>query len=112
MSLKGLDSARGDLPLNHWESVMNKLFATATAVATLFASQFAFAQATPATPATPASPAVAKQPDDLKPAVVKPEDKLKPQQQKMKDCNAAASEKKLKGDERKAFMSNCLKKKK
>ena len=32
---------------------------------------------------------------------------LTPQQQKMKDCNAQASDKK--GDERNAFMSNCLK---
>ncbi|MGF6392901.1 PsiF family protein [Pseudomonas plecoglossicida] len=33
-----------------------------------------------------------------------------PQQEKMKTCNADASAKALKGDERKAFMSNCLKK--
>jgi hypothetical protein len=32
---------------------------------------------------------------------------LTPQQQKMKDCNAQATDKK--GDERKAFMSQCLK---
>ena len=32
---------------------------------------------------------------------------LTPQQQKMKDCNAQAGDKK--GDERNAFMSNCLK---
>ena len=32
---------------------------------------------------------------------------LTPQQQKMKDCNAQAGDKK--GDERKAFMSTCLK---
>jgi hypothetical protein len=32
---------------------------------------------------------------------------LTPQQQKMKDCNAQAADKK--GDERKAFMSQCLK---
>lgn len=31
------------------------------------------------------------------------------QQEKMKTCNADASAKTLKGDERKAFMSNCLK---
>ena len=30
------------------------------------------------------------------------------QQQKMKDCNAQASAKNLKGDERKTFMSQCL----
>ena len=32
---------------------------------------------------------------------------LTPQQQRMKDCNAQAGDKK--GDERKAFMSTCLK---
>jgi Ni/Co efflux regulator RcnB len=31
------------------------------------------------------------------------------QQQRMKDCNREASGKKLKGDERKQFMSGCLK---
>lgn len=31
------------------------------------------------------------------------------QQEKMKTCNADAGTKALKGDERKAFMSNCLK---
>lgn len=55
--------------------------------------------ATPATPATkPATAAV--------PAKV-----LTPQQQKMKDCNAAAKTQAPKGDAHKAFMSNCLKKK-
>src|SRR5258705_13734657 len=34
-------------------------------------------------------------------------DKMTPQQEKMKSCNAEAADKK--GDERKAFMSNCLK---
>ncbi|MFJ4345791.1 PsiF family protein [Pseudomonas sp. NPDC089401] len=33
-----------------------------------------------------------------------------PQQEKMKTCNADATAKALKGDERKAFMSTCLKK--
>lgn len=32
------------------------------------------------------------------------------QQQKMKDCNADAKTKKLKGDERKQFMKECLSK--
>ncbi|AIS15243.1 phosphate starvation-inducible protein PsiF [Pseudomonas chlororaphis subsp. aurantiaca] len=32
------------------------------------------------------------------------------QQEKMKSCNAEATTKALKGDERKAFMSTCLKK--
>jgi psiF repeat len=34
---------------------------------------------------------------------------LTPQQQKMKDCNVAATAKDLKGDARKTFMSSCLK---
>jgi hypothetical protein len=35
--------------------------------------------------------------------------KPNPQQERMKACNAEAGEKKLSGDERKAFMSTCLK---
>jgi hypothetical protein len=31
------------------------------------------------------------------------------QQERMKSCNAQASKKEMKGDERKAFMSDCLK---
>ncbi|MCB1959490.1 MAG: phosphate starvation-inducible protein PsiF [Rhodocyclaceae bacterium] len=31
-----------------------------------------------------------------------------PQHQRMRDCNASAKEKVLKGDERKAFMKTCL----
>ena len=34
---------------------------------------------------------------------------LSDQQNKMKTCNAEAAKKELKGDERKAFMSSCLK---
>jgi hypothetical protein len=34
---------------------------------------------------------------------------LTPQQERMKTCNATAGERELKGDERKAFMSRCLK---
>ena len=52
------------------------------------------AQAAPATPATPATPAA--------PAAS--------QQDKMKTCNAEAAKQALKGDERKKFMSECLKK--
>ena len=33
----------------------------------------------------------------------------KKQQERMKECNMQAEEKKLKGDERKKFMSSCLK---
>jgi hypothetical protein len=50
--------------------------------------------AAPAAPATPATPA-AKEPTK--------------QQAKMVDCNKDAKEKNLKGDERKKFMSSCLK---
>lgn len=49
----------------------------------------------PAAPATPAPPASA--------------DKKAAQQDKMKSCNAEAKSKGLKGDERKKFMSDCLK---
>ena len=35
---------------------------------------------------------------------------IRPQQQKMKACNADAAKQSLKGDERKKFMSECLKK--
>jgi len=37
------------------------------------------------------------------------EKKLTPQQEKMKSCNTEASDKKLEGDARKSFMSDCLK---
>ena|SRR5688572_10937894 len=37
------------------------------------------------------------------------QDKPTAQQERMKSCNAQASKKELKGDERKAFMSECLK---
>lgn len=37
-------------------------------------------------------------------------DGMTPQQMKMKTCNAQAGDKMLKGDERKTFMSSCLKK--
>ena len=38
-----------------------------------------------------------------------PADKPHDQQDKMRYCNAEAGKKQLKGDERKAFMSSCLK---
>ncbi|HEU0219309.1 MAG TPA: PsiF family protein [Gallionella sp.] len=50
--------------------------------------------ATPAKPATPATPATST---------------AHPQRNKMKDCNAEAKTKALKGDEHKKFMSTCLK---
>lgn len=42
-------------------------------------------------------------------AAATPEKELTPQQAKMKSCNADASAKSLKGADRKAFMSTCLK---
>ena len=44
------------------------------------------------------------------PAIAQDKDKDKPtaQQERMKTCNAQASKKDLKGDARKAFMSECL----
>jgi hypothetical protein len=48
----------------------------------------------------------------LAPAYATEEKKLTPQQQRMKDCNAEAASKALKGDERKAFMKECLSAKK
>jgi len=38
----------------------------------------------------------------------KPSDKQVAQQQRMKDCNAQAGKKDMKGDERKDFMKKCL----
>ena len=38
-----------------------------------------------------------------------PTDKQKAQQDRMKACSKEASDKKLKGDERKSFMSTCMK---
>jgi hypothetical protein len=37
------------------------------------------------------------------------EENMTPQQARMKDCNKQASDKKMKGDDRKNFMSACLK---
>jgi hypothetical protein len=39
----------------------------------------------------------------------KPSEKQLAQQERMKSCNAQAAKKDLKGDQRKAFMSDCLK---
>jgi len=43
------------------------------------------------------------------PAFAQDKDKPTAQQEKMKSCNAQASKKGMKGDERQAFMSECLK---
>ncbi|MCC7547146.1 MAG: hypothetical protein IT532_05225 [Burkholderiales bacterium] len=50
-------------------------------------------------------PALAEEPAEA--AKEKP---MTAQQQKMKECNAEAKSKSLKGDERKKFMSSCLSK--
>jgi hypothetical protein len=42
-------------------------------------------------------------------AMAADEKKMTPQQQKMATCNKEAGDKKLAGDERKKFMSSCLK---
>ena len=59
--------------------------------------------ATPAVPATPAAPSAGMTKDG------KP---MAKQQQRMKDCNAEAKAKDMKGDPRKAFMKSCLSNKK
>ena len=53
-----------------------------------------------------AAPSIALAQDKAK---KEPSEKQKAQQQKMKDCNKQAADKKLKGDERKKFVSSCLK---
>ncbi|MDO8319533.1 PsiF family protein [Rhodoferax sp.] len=60
-------------------------------------SAYAASPAAPAKPASAASPAT--------PAAPKAKST---QQNKMKTCNKDAADKKLKGDERKAFMKACL----
>lgn len=57
-----------------------------------------------ATPATPATPGEKGSPATKATPATPPT-----QQDKMKSCNKEASDKGLKGDERKAFMSSCLK---
>ena len=89
---------------------MNKLILTA--VVSLLAANFALAQA-PAPAAAEKKPAAAAEKKaDAKAAAAKPEAKADGktrQQEKMKACNKEAGEKQLKGDERKKFMSSCLK---
>lgn len=65
--------------------------------------------ATTATPATPAAPAKAvKAASAATPATPAVPAAKSTQQNKMKTCNKEAADKKLKGDERKAFMKSCL----
>ena len=56
-----------------------------------------------------AAPAAADQARPEKPAKEEPKASEGNQQNRMKACNAEASKKQLKGDERRAFMSTCLK---
>jgi hypothetical protein len=55
------------------------------------------------------SPALAAEGTGAKPATTEKSDARERQQDRMKRCNAEAGEKALKGDERRAFMSTCLK---
>lgn len=50
----------------------------------------------------------AERPAPHKAEVKEPEKQPTPQQSRMKTCNVEAAKKELKGDERKAFMSSCL----
>ena len=64
------------------------------------------ADATKAAPAAETPAKAAPKPAKAKKA---PTEKQKAQQEKMKSCSKDASGKKLKGDERKKFMSGCMK---
>jgi hypothetical protein len=70
----------------------------------LAASPLAFGQDKPKSGEKKAAPAAKKEAPKKEPT-----EKQKAQQQKMKDCSKQASDKKLKGDERKKFMSTCMK---
>ena len=59
--------------------------------------------------AAPAAKAAEKQAAPAAKAKKEPTEKQKAQRVKMKSCTKDASDKKLKGDERKKFMSNCMK---
>ena len=87
---------------------MNRLLTLALIGVCAAVAAPAFAQqATPAPQTAPAAappPAVAKQPVPAQPAAATAPTNA--QQQRMKDCNTKAAGKK--GDERKAFMSECL----
>ena len=56
-----------------------------------------------------ALPAVAEAPKGERPAKEEAKPAEGSQQNRMKTCNAEAAKKQLKGDERRAFMSSCLK---
>src|SRR5262245_6387827 len=56
-----------------------------------------------------AAPPAAAKADEKKAAKKEASEKQKAHREKMKTCSKDANDKKLKGDERKKFMSNCLK---
>lgn len=59
--------------------------------------------------AAPAGEKSAKSAEKSTKAKKEPSEKQKAQQEKMKTCNKEAGDKKLKGDERKKFVSTCMK---
>ena len=73
-------------------------FAAYAFIATLFSVSVAIAADTERPQAKPVSAKEADKPHHLS-----------EQQNRMKSCNAEAAKKELKGDERKTFMSSCLK---
>ena len=87
---------------------MKLLLAAVLASGVALAVPTAFAQQT-----SPQAPVTAPQPGDSgKTTTTKPAKPKKPktaQQKKMSDCSHEAKAKGFKGDQRKQFMSNCLK---
>ena len=84
---------------------MNRLIA-ALCCLMLVASPLAFAQEKAKGEAKRGTPAVETKAEKAK---KEPSAKQKARQQKLKDCSKQAGGKKLKGDARKKFMSECLK---
>jgi psiF repeat len=70
---------------------------------------FRYAAAIAAVSALCLSPALAAEGDGAKSPTPEKSTARERQQDKMKRCNAEAGQKALKGDERRAFMSACLK---
>jgi hypothetical protein len=83
---------------------MNKLLSMIVAAMFAAASASAFAASHTGAPMKDEKKASTK-----KEAPKEPTAKQKAQQERMKACNEQASDKKLKGDDRKKFMSSCLK---
>lgn len=83
---------------------MNRLIAAICCL--MLAAAPAFAQDKGKEEPKKGAPAAAKK---TEPAKKGPSAAQKKQQERMKDCSAKAGDKKLKGDERKKFMSGCLK---